>query len=869
MRAAAERFHRRSRLPGLNQSFTMAIRRTFRLGLLLLCLGAWTASPSHAAPPQSAAPPAAAAALPQGAAGGLEIVRQTDPGKPFSVIGPRGALLGSQNGSFEAWIFPWKILDNMHISASMQDYAVPIDVNSHAAEIEVEPNQTTIVYSHANFTIRQIMMAPKNGPADAGVLVLYQIQAIQPMTLTFSFDPVMQRMWPALSDDRPSPEWVASGNGSGFYILHLNFPDQAGGLAMPGAVPGILPPYQEKAATWPLQFVLHFDPARDRNKIFPLLFSMAETKQSAGKAALGARLAAIDASVQSLAAQNLDYYNQLLQSSARIESPDAKLNAEFQWAVVAVDQLRVKTTPGLREQALTAGFVGSDDTARPGFGWFFGRDALWSLYAVNSYGGFTTTRQELDFLANRQRNDGKIMHEWSQTADLVDWAALPYQWASSDATLLFLMAANDYLSISGDKQFIAHLWPNLERAWQFETSHDSTPGIYNNLQGSGWVESWIPKMPYQEIYLAALDQQASTALAHLARATEHEDVATQAEARARRIAPIIEQEYYLPALNNYAFSWNADGTTDNTATIFPAVAWWDGTFSLKHSDSMFERWASSEFSTDWGTRILSDRTSFYDPISYHQGSVWPLYTGWVSLAEYRAGHPLAAYVHLSENADLTWAQDLGFVTELLSGAYYQVLGRTTAHQLWSSAMVISPILRGLFGLEWDAAADTLTVTPQLPAEWPGAKLLNVPFGSGRVDLSMERRGTELVIRCTNCPAGMRLASRAAASKVEGSTLAIPLPAVEVGVEQSLPLFGATTHQMKILNEHYDAHSLTLKLAAPGASVETMDVRKNASRAGIQATGAILNMQGPDLGNLEIEFPAGDGYVEKEVTLTWK
>lgn len=184
-------------------------------------------------------------------------------------------------------------------------------------------------------------------------------------------------------------------------------------------------------------------------------------------------------------------------------------------------------------------------------------------------------------------------------------------------------------------------------------------------------------------------------------------------------------------------------------------------------------------------------------------------------------------------------------------------------------MVISPILRGLFGLEWDAAADTLTVTPQLPAEWPGAKLLNVPFGSGRVDLSMERRGTELVIRCTNCPAGMRLASRAAASKVEGSTLAIPLPAVEVGLEQSLPLFGATTHQMKILNEHYDAHSLTLKLAAPGASVETMDVRKNASRAGIQATGAILNMQGPDLGNLEIEFPAGDGYVEKEVTLTWK
>lgn len=846
----------------------MTTTRNVRLGLVLLCLGSGIGFCGRAASQQPAALPVPAA-FSCTSPGGLEIVREVDPARPFSVIGPRGALLGSQDGSFEAWVFPWKIFNNLRISAQMQDYPIPIDVNTHAAEIEVHPNETTIVYSHANFTIRQIMMAPKSGPPEQGVLVLYQIQAIRPMTLTFTFDPVMQRMWPALSVDRPAPEWVPSSGGSGYYILHLNFPDHAAGLAMPGAEPGILPPYQEKAHTWPLQFVLHFDPKRDSNKFFPLLFSMAETKQAAEKASLQASLAAIDNSLQATVAQNLDYYNHLLASSAQLDSPDAKLNAAFQWAVVAIDQLRVKTTPGLHQEALTAGFVGSDDTARPGFGWFFGRDALWSLYAVDSYGGFSTARDELDFLASRQRDDGKIMHEWSQTADLVDWAALPYEWASADATPLFLMAANDYLSVSGDAEFIAHLWPNLQRAWQFETSHDSAPGIYNNLQGSGWVESWVPKMPYQEIYLASLDEQASTALAHLAHAAHHEDIATQAEARAKRIAPIIEQEYYLPALHNYAFSWNADGSTDNTATIFPSVAWWNGSFSLTHSDAMFERWASSEFSTDWGTRILSDKTSFYDPIAYHQGSVWPLYTGWVSVAEYRAGHPLAGYTHLSQNAGLTWAQDLGDVTELLSGAYYQMLGRSTAHQLWSSAMVVSPILRGMFGLEWDVATQTLTVTPQLPAEWPGAKLLHVPFGSGHVDLTMERGGTELVIHCTGGPAGLHLASRASGSKIAGSTLTIPLPEVEVGTEQALPLFGSTTEQMKILDEHYGAHKLTLKLAAPGGSNATMDVRENAGHAKVQASGAILNMRGTDTGTLHIEFPAGAGYVEKEITLTWE
>lgn len=214
----------------------------------------------------------------------LSIVRETDPARPFSVIGPRGAILGEQDGRFEAWVFPWKIFSNLRISVQMQDYPVPIEVNPHAGEIEVHPDETTIVYSHANFTIRQTMLAPKNGPDDEGVLVIYQIEAIRPMTVTFSFDPVMERMWPAPSETHPSPEWVPTGNGSGLYILHLNFPDHAAGIVMPGAGPGIMPPYQERAAVWPLQFVLQFDPKRDSGKPFPLLISMADSREAAAKA---------------------------------------------------------------------------------------------------------------------------------------------------------------------------------------------------------------------------------------------------------------------------------------------------------------------------------------------------------------------------------------------------------------------------------------------------------------------------------------------------------------------------------------------------------------------------------------------------------
>src|ERR1700723_1523287 len=106
------------------------------------------------------------------------------------------------------------------------------------------------------------------------------------------------------------------------------------------------------------------------------------------------------------------------------------------------------------------------------------------------------------------------------------------------------MASEDYLRISGDTQFIQANWDAIQKSWTFETSHDSDgDGIYENTEGSGWVESWPPGMPHQEIYLAALDQQASTAFAEIAKATGNPQLAEDAEKRAARIGAAIEKEY--------------------------------------------------------------------------------------------------------------------------------------------------------------------------------------------------------------------------------------------------------------------------------------------------------------------------------------
>jgi hypothetical protein len=836
--------------------------------LLLLCSLASSAQLTSPSDQQAPAQQAGMAKFPFQETVPLKIVRETVPSKPFAVIGPRGAILGQQDGSFEGWIFPWKIFSNLRITADMQNYNVPIDVNDQAAVIEVRPDHTTITFAHANFTVREILFAPHQAPDGVGVLAFFEIEAVRPMTLTFQFIPEMKRMWPASSDDRAGAEWVKTPEG-GFYVLHMSFPDHAAALKMPGAEPGIMAPYQERAKSYPTQFVLHFDPIRDKNRLYPLLMATGDNVADANTGALDVKLKQLGQSVQSLYDDTAKYYKDFVAQHLAIQTPDRQFDDAFSWAEVSIDQLKVQTTPGYQETALVAGFDGSGDSARPGFGWYFGRDSLWTLYAVNAYGDFQLTRDQLEFLLHRQTPEGQIIHEWSQTAGIIDWKSLPYMLASADATPLLLMAANDYLQVSGDVAFLKSHWDALAKAWQFERSHDSDgDGIYENIAGSGWVESWPPGMPHQEIYLASLDQQASTAFAKMAKAVGNLQISDDAQKRADHIAQQIEKEYFPSGANFYAFSRNADGTLDTSPTIYPAVADWDGTFKLSRSGNMLNRWASSEFSTDWGTRDLSPTVSFYDPISYHQGSVWPLFTGWVALSEYRNGRTLSGYSHLMQNADLTWAQDLGAVTELLSGEFYRWLGRSTSHQLWSSAMVLTPAIRGMFGLEWNAAENALIVTPNLPAQWNEAKISGVPINNSRVTVEIRRAGPILSVHLTGeGSSAIKLRTRVpgAIKASDNRELKIPLPAIEVGIEHGLPEAGALTSQLKVLDQQASPHALRLQLSAPGGTNQSLFLRLNDGKSRLHIDGAEVSA---DSSQIHVQFPPGGGYVEKVVNLSW-
>jgi glycogen debranching enzyme len=803
------------------------------------------------------------------------IIRQAvQPEHPFTVTGSTGAILGLQNGKVELWDLPTKVFSNLHLSAELEGYTVPIDLNAAAATIDVQPDHTTITYSHAAITVRQHMFIPAGDNNQArGAMVFFEIESVRPAVLTISLEPAMVEEWPAPSFGRPSAYWLPIGTG-GAFVLSTDNPSIFGMVGMPNAISGPLAPYQERPQALSLEFKLHYDPAKDQHHFFPLIAEVSrsgEKNSPAAVAALQNRLVATANALPNTYRQTHTYYDRFFDTRLTVHTPDPHFDEAMRWAEIAIDQAKVRTA---NETGLVAGWYPSFDSARPGFGWYFGRDALWTLYAVNSYGDKNLAKQALEFLAKRQRPDGKIMHEFSLTADDLhgdlDWATLGYEYAAADATPLFIMAVADYIRTTGDLDFLRTHWDQIKKAYEFDRTHD-TDGVYDNSQGTGWVEAWPPKLPHQEIYLAALDQASARAIAEMANLMQEQPLATSASAESRHIAEVVAS--YRQSDGVYAFSRNADGSFDQTSTIFPAVALWSEKTSLPAPDTMLSQWSSHHFATDWGVRSVNDTASVFDPISYHQGSVWPLFTGWASVAQYRADRPLAGYAALMRNADLTWAQDPGFVTEVLSGKFFQPLGRSSSHQLWSSAMVLSPAIRGLFGIEADALHRTLHLQPHLPATWDFAELRNVRVGDDLYEIALKRDQNRLVATVSSGqPTVLCLNSHNETCNDRPSitrTISLPLPPVEVSLpEQQLPEAGSPTTQPRVIEESYEADHLSLTLEGLAGTAVDLTLRRNMPRSAKRP--ADLKIEGAEKieEKLRVTFPQSQGFVSLQVRISW-
>jgi len=683
----------------------------------------------------------------------FQLDRSTHSGAFFDVVGRRSAIFGYESRSFEAWVYPLKILDDFALSFRLEGCPLDIDGRDIMASIHVRADSTTLVYAHAAFTVRQIMFAPLD---EQGIAILLDVDSVLPLTITASFRPRLRLMWPAASMTG-GLSWDADAH---VYTISDETGRYAGVIGSPSGRDVSVMPYQEEPRDIPNRFVIEaaVDPLKERR--IPIVIAGSVESRAAARATYDRILG----SLPSLYEATADHYERLDRDTLSVTTPDDRLNTAFRWAKVGIDK-GLATNP-LLGTGLVAGFRTSGDSERPGFAWFFGRDALWTALATTSYGGFQTTRAALQFLATHQRADGKIPHEVSQSAAFVPWfTGYPYAWASADATPLFVIAQADYWQAAGDRAFLDGSWPAILKAYEFSraTDRDGNGLIDNTNVGHGWVEGGALYPAHEEIYLQGLWIEAQRAIAALAYERGDLSLAAQAQAGAERTRAAVESTFWLEKSGHYAFATRMPTATPSVAepgperarrqaaldllapahrvdedTVLPAVPLWWRTLDPARAEIEIDRLGSGALMTDWGARLLSRTSALYDPLSYHYGSVWPLFTGWVSMAAYRYGRPHVGYQALMANALRTEADALGSITELISGEFDTPFGRSAHHQIWSQAMVASPLVHGLLGIEVSRGGSALTIAPQLPADWRSVRIRRVVAGGARFNLDIER-----------------------------------------------------------------------------------------------------------------------------------
>lgn len=653
----------------------------------------------------------------------MELSRPARRWEFMSVLGRRAGLLGNESGRFEAWAYPLKILRNFHLNFFIDGQVLPGD--SLIRSIIVRPESTTFLYAGDTFSVRETLCVPIDEPA---ALIKLDIETTQPLELEAAFERDFQLEWPGTMGGS-SIDWNP--------LLHafVMTEEQAKFKAIVGS---------PTASEFRQEYQSNYFSSRENSFRLGSIAKGKATKIVVIAASAGDHLQAehlfheMETDFTSVFQASEHYYQKYLEDNVQLTLPDPALEQAYNWAQVSMIQGLIEN-PYLGT-GLVAGYRTSGDDQRPGYAWYFGRDALWTSLALNDIGDFSTTRAAIDFLSKYQRKDGKIPHEIAQGASFVPWfSTLPFAYAAADATPLYIIAIKDYVLSSGDLSFAEQHWNDAWKAYQFLLSTYDRHGLAQNVNvGHGWVEGG-PLLPVKtEIYQNGLALEAIRSLAILADLLHKNDLSRELTQTFNEKRLILNQLFWIPEKQRYAFALDMQDQKVDVPSVLATVPMWFGLLDPEKTDAMITQLASLDHQTDWGMRILSSEDPRYDPGGYHSGTVWPLFTGWASMGEYRYHRALAAFSNLRTNALLTFDGALGHVTEVLSGNYYQNLATGSPAQLWSSAMVVSPLLEGLLGLDKDAIRHQLVFAPHVPADWTHFSVGNLKIGSSKVDLEYSK-----------------------------------------------------------------------------------------------------------------------------------
>ena len=457
----------------------------------------------------------------------------------------------------------------------------------------------------------------------------------------------------------------------------------------------------------------------------------------------------------------------------------------------------------LQDLRLLIDQVDGDLVPTAGIPWFavpFGRDSL--ITGIQTL----TLRPEiaagtLRFLARhqgREVNDfrdeqpGKILHE-VRLGELARLQRVPHSpyYGSVDATPLFLMALGEYVRWSGDLALARELLPNAEAAlsWMRDYGDPDGDGFLDyhsrsseGIRNQGWKDSpdsashqdgtlADPPIALAEVqaYAFAAHREMAELYARFGETDKERTEREQAEGlRSRFTERLAMRDDDGPF---WAMGIDGSGRQIGTVTSNPGHALWAGLLRGDHAHNTVQRLLADDMLCGWGIRTLSGRARRFNPMSYHNGSVWPHDNALIALGMKRVGADAAA----CEIANQIFEAGLRFpgarLPELWCGfgrdrryqsmpAQYPV---SCSPQAWAAGSAFM-LLQALLGLESDAFERVIRLRPYLPTWLGRVSVRKLRVAGQLVDFDVIREGHRIIVDVVD-DGGLRVEVRQAQSEL--------------------------------------------------------------------------------------------------------
>lgn len=664
---------------------------------------------------------------------GLTLETTIGPATAFDLYSPRVLLNGRQSGRVEhLWTYPVRIMGDLRFGVLRPDMPVQwLDEMSTGGQFVARPEGHTVRAITDDLSIALHLAVSRDR---GGLLALIEVAADAPVQVIASWQVDHAPMGSSRRDDLDD---LLLGWDSGARAVFWR--DPAGRVSAYGG-------FGRPAA----RVMLSFDPARDLPELgtLPIEPSGGDNEPAGLTSRRVAVVVPYDPTSEAVLSfaigggldedspgretylellrdpvavwtANANYYRQFIQDTLDIVSSDPTFNEAFRWAKVGLDAFRV-TTPTMGTGTV-AGYGASTPVAaaartEPGAAEqtptvsYVARDAIWASLAADAYGGTDLSSETLRFLARYQDVDGKILHQMSP-----DWSI---NYDDADTTPLFLLGLEHHVRSTGDRQLLRTLWPSVRRAMSFlDTTDGDGDGLIDSTGlGHGWIDEGTSTGTQTTLYLAGLWGATLDAVAHMATWMADEELAASSRQRVESTRELLNNEFWDDARRSYFHGKRADGTFVPSRTVMPAIPMYFGLLDEPKVGPFLDLLAGAEMTTDWGVRGVELGNPAADPAGIESGTVWPLYSGWSSLAAYLYHRPLAGYFQLNANLRLYRSGNLGHIPGSLNGKRFEP-DAISSHQAWSQAMAILPAVEGLLGIRPDALQGRLRIHPHLPGGW--------------------------------------------------------------------------------------------------------------------------------------------------------